>query len=140
MKLVVVLVLAVAIVNVDNYMIKIGNILINPDSIDTVLKDKDAIQIIYKNGVVKNFFENTIGIPYTQFIDELLKLSEKKDDKKAPKYILKERRSCGFERRFTLPNDVDTESIKANFKNGILSITLGKKAIATPKQIAIEAC
>ena len=67
-------------------------------------------------------------------------VTEKKDDKKAPKYILKERRSCSFERRFTLPNDVDTESIKANFKNGILSITLGKKAIATPKQIAIEAC
>ena len=67
-------------------------------------------------------------------------VTEKKEDKKAPKYILKERRSCSFERRFTLPNDVDTESIKANFKNGILSITMGKKAIATPKQIAIEAC
>ena len=87
MKLVVVLVLVVAIVNVDNYMIKIGNILINPDSIDTVLKDKDAIQIIYKNGVVKNFFGNTIGIPYTQFIDELLELSEKKDDKNLLKLL-----------------------------------------------------
>lgn len=87
MKLVVVLVLAVAIVNVDNYMIKIGNILINPDSIDTVLKDKDAIQIIYKNGVVKNFFGNTIGIPYTQFIDELIELSEKKEDRKLLKLL-----------------------------------------------------
>ena len=87
MKLVVVLVPAVDIVNVDNYMIKIGNILINPDSIDTVLKDKDAIQIIYKNGVVKNFFGNTIGIPYTQFIDELLELSEKKDDKNLLKLL-----------------------------------------------------
>ena len=87
MKLVVVLVLAVDIVNVDNYMIKIGNILINPDSIDTVLKDKDAIQIIYKNGVVKNFFGNTIGIPYTQFINELLELSEKKDDKNLLKLL-----------------------------------------------------
>lgn len=87
MKLVVVLALAVAIVNADNYMIKIGNILINPDSIDTVLKDKDAIQIIYKNGVVKNFFGNTIGIPYTQFIDELLELSEKKDDKNLLKLL-----------------------------------------------------
>ena len=87
MKLDVVLVLAVAIVNVVDYMIKIGNILINPDSIDTVLKDKDAIQIIYKNGVVKNFFGNTIGIPYTQFIDELLELSEKKDDKNLLKLL-----------------------------------------------------
>ena len=68
-------------------MIKIGNILIDPDSIDTVLKDKDAIQIIYKNGVVKNFFGNTIGIPYTQFIDELIELSEKKEDKKLLKLL-----------------------------------------------------
>ena len=69
MKLDVVLVLAVAIVNVVDYMIKIGNILIDPDSIVTILKDKDAIQIIYKNGDVKNFASSSIRIPYTQFLD-----------------------------------------------------------------------
>ena len=58
-------------------MIKIGNILIDPNSIITVLKDKDAIQIIYKNGVVKNFNSSSIGIPYTQFIVELIELSER---------------------------------------------------------------
>lgn len=61
------------------------------------------------------------------------------EDKKT-KYILKERRNCSFERRFTLPNDVDLESIKANFKNGILTINMTKKTVAAPKQIAIEAC
>lgn len=68
-------------------MIKIGNILIDPDSIVTVLKDKDAIQIIYKNGVVKNFISPSIGIPYTQFIDELIELSEKKEDRKLLKLL-----------------------------------------------------
>lgn len=87
MKLDVVLVLAVAIVNVVDYMIKIGNILIDPDSIITVLKDKDAIQIIYKNGVVKNFNSSSIEIPYTQFIDELIELSEKKEDRKLLKLL-----------------------------------------------------
>lgn len=87
MKLDVVLVLAVAIVNVVDYMIKIGNILIDPDSIVTILKDKDAIQIIYKNGVVKNFAPSSIGIPYTQFIDELIELSEKKEDRKLLKLL-----------------------------------------------------
>ena len=65
---------------------------------------------------------------------------EDKKDKKKPKYILKERRSTSFERRFTLPTDVDADSIKANFKNGILTINMTKKAIAAPKKIAIEAC
>ena len=68
-------------------MIKIGNILIDPDSIITVLKDKDAIQIIYKNGVVKNFNSSSIEIPYTQFIDELIELSEKKEDRKLLKLL-----------------------------------------------------
>ena len=32
------------------------------------------------------------------------------------------------------------ELFKANFKNGILTINMQKKAIAAPKHIAIEAC
>ena len=72
-------------------------------------------------------------------VEETKETKEDKKDKKA-KYILKERRSTSFERRFTLPADVDAESIKANFKNGILTINMTKKAIAAPKHIAIEAC
>ena len=71
--------------------------------------------------------------------EETKETKEDKKDKKS-KYILKERRSSSFERRFTLPADVDTESISANFKNGILTINMAKKAIAAPKRIAIEAC
>lgn len=65
--------------------------------------------------------------------------AEEKKDKKE-KYILKERRYSSFERRFTLPADVDSEGITANFKNGVLTINMTKKAIAAPKKIAIEAC
>ena len=64
---------------------------------------------------------------------------EDKKDKKKTKYILKERRYNEFSRRFALPSDVDEESISANFKNGILSINMKKKAIAAPKKIAIMA-
>ena len=64
---------------------------------------------------------------------------EDKKDKKS-KYILKERRYSSFERRFTLPDDVDTEAISANFKNGLLTINKEKKAHSSPKQITIEAC
>lgn len=63
---------------------------------------------------------------------------EKKDDKKT-KYILKERHTSSFSRRFTLPSDADSETIKANFKNGVLIINMQKKALASPKRIAIEA-
>ena len=64
---------------------------------------------------------------------------EDKKDKKKPKYILKERRYSEFSRIFALPSYVDEESISANFKNGILSINMKKKAVVAPKKIAIMA-
>lgn len=63
---------------------------------------------------------------------------EKKSDKKE-KYILKERHSQAFCRRFTLPSDVDSEGITASFTNGVLTINLQKKPVAAPKKIAITA-
>lgn len=63
---------------------------------------------------------------------------EEKNERKE-KYILKERRFCSFERRFSLPQDVDTESIKATFANGILTVNMSKKPNAAPTKIAIMA-
>ncbi|HEV8699861.1 MAG TPA: Hsp20/alpha crystallin family protein [Candidatus Polarisedimenticolia bacterium] len=49
-------------------------------------------------------------------------------------------RSYGtFTRSFTLPNAVDTERIKADFKDGVLQVTLPTREEAKPKQIAINA-
>jgi HSP20 family protein len=44
-----------------------------------------------------------------------------------------------FTRSFTLPNTVDANSIKAEFKDGVLRITLPKREEAKPKQIQIQA-
>ena len=43
-----------------------------------------------------------------------------------------------FCRSFTLPSDVDSENIKADFSNGILSITLPKSEKVKPRQIEIN--
>jgi len=42
-----------------------------------------------------------------------------------------------FSRSFTLPSVVDTEKIKAEFKDGVLRVTLPKRDEAKPKQISI---
>ena len=62
---------------------------------------------------------------------------EKKDKKK--NYFVKECYTSSFSRSFSLPTDIDEDSISATFKNGILSVNMKKKAIATPKKIAIAA-
>ena len=49
-----------------------------------------------------------------------------------------ERRYGSFYRAFTLPNTVDPDSVNANYDNGVLKITLAKKAEAKPKQIKVN--
>lgn len=68
-------------------MIKIGNILIDPNDISSVHQEMKSIhpvpnqpiQIIYKNGVVKNFTSSEIGMSYSDFIDSFLKIKEKEE-------------------------------------------------------------
>ena len=49
-----------------------------------------------------------------------------------------ERRYGSFARSFTLPTTIDTESVNANYENGVLKIELSKRAEAKPKQIKVN--
>ena len=49
-----------------------------------------------------------------------------------------ERRYGTFSRSFTLPNTVDNDSVSANYDKGLLTISLGKRADAKPKQIKVN--
>lgn len=49
-----------------------------------------------------------------------------------------ERRYGTFTRSFTLPQTVDTNSIKASYEHGVLAIHLAKKEAAKPKQVKVE--
>jgi HSP20 family protein len=49
-----------------------------------------------------------------------------------------ERAYGAFSRSFTLPNVVDTDKIKAEYKDGVLRVTLPQRDEAKPKQISIQ--
>jgi HSP20 family protein len=49
-----------------------------------------------------------------------------------------ERQYGSFTRVFTLPSSVDTGQVSANYDNGVLKITLAKKAEVKPKQIKVS--
>src|SRR5256714_9856951 len=49
-----------------------------------------------------------------------------------------ERRYGSFSRSFTLPNSVDPENVKADYRDGVLNIELAKRAEAKPKQIKVS--
>jgi len=68
------------------------------------------------------------------------KKEEAKEEKKKD-YVVSERRYGSFERYFTLPEGVDTNKIAANFKKGVLTVTLPKtvEAQKQEKKIAVKA-
>jgi HSP20 family protein len=53
-------------------------------------------------------------------------------------YHIREKRIGSFERSIMLPTDVQTDKAKADFENGILTITLPKADEVKPKTITIK--
>jgi HSP20 family protein len=53
-------------------------------------------------------------------------------------YALYERQFGSFSRSFSLPDIADGERIDANLTNGVLTLTIGKKAEAKPRKIALK--
>ncbi len=60
------------------------------------------------------------------------------EEKKKENFHRIERRYGRFTRSFTLPAIMDAENVNAVFENGILSVTLPRKAEFKPKQITIS--
>ena len=76
-----------------------------------------------------------------EFKDNTLNISgERKYEKKSDnnECCRVERNYGKFERSFGLPNTVNTEKINAEYKNGILNITLSKTEKALPKEVNID--
>ena len=65
---------------------------------------------------------------------------ERKFEKKVTedKYLRVERAYGSFSRSFSLANTVNAEAIKAEYKNGVLTLTVPKREEAKPKQIKVN--
>lgn len=57
---------------------------------------------------------------------------------KEDNYLRIERTYGSFSRSFSLPNSVNSEAIKAEYKNGVLTVELPKRAESKPKQVKIS--
>lgn len=62
--------------------------------------------------------------------------SVSKNEKNGYKRV--ERVYGSFYRRFTLPDTADADSIKAESRNGVLEISIAKKAAAQPRRIEVQ--
>jgi HSP20 family protein len=73
--------------------------------------------------------------------DNILTVSSRKEEAREEKddgYLIRERCHTEFARTFVLPKDVDRENIKAEFKNGLLSVRIAKAPEAKPRRIDVK--
>ena len=68
-----------------------------------------------------------------------LKGERKFEEQKSGRGFHRIERSYGsFVRAFSLPESVDSDKVKADYKSGVLTVTLPKKEVAKPKTINVQ--
>jgi HSP20 family protein len=65
-------------------------------------------------------------------------VKKEKEEKKGEKTVYSERAYGMVSRSFTLPVGVDTKDAKAEYKDGLLSVTLPKKGNGAAKRLAVS--
>ena len=83
---------------------------------------------VKKQDVTVNYQDNQLSITGERKSEEV---KEKKD------YLRKERIYGNFHRVYTLPQSIDPNKITANFKDGILTVSVPKTEESKPKQVKI---
>jgi HSP20 family protein len=98
-------------------------------------ESKDDVRLIFEvPGMDKDDIKVTIK-------ERVLTVSgERKEQEKIEdvNYIVSEISSDSFRRSFTLPKTVDTESVTADYRQGLLSVSLDKIPEVKPKEIDIS--
>jgi HSP20 family protein len=90
---------------------------------------KAELPEVNKDDVKVNLHDNTLSISGERRFE---------NEQKRDGYHRVERSYGEFYRSFTLPPNVNTDAINAQFKDGVLRLTLPKKEEAKPKQISVK--
>ena len=65
-------------------------------------------------------------------------VKQEKEEKKGEKVVHSERSYGMVSRSFTLPTDVDAKAAKAEYKDGVLNLTLPKKSNGSAKRVSVS--
>jgi HSP20 family protein len=104
----------------------------NDDVVNQLVKAEPTVNIIDKNGVYKikvsapGFKKKDfkVAVEDGSLIISAETNAEKKEEKKS--YVRKEFSASSFARSFHLPDNITLGHIKANYKSGLLNITINK--------------
>lgn len=98
-------------------------------------ESKDNISLTFE---IPGFAKDEIKVTIKEKVLTVSGEREKEEKKEDVNYLVSEIKTGSFQRSFTLPRTVDTESVKADHKNGMLIVTLAKVPEAKPKEIEVS--
>lgn len=107
---------------------------INAPRVDIIERDADVVVKAELPGVEKK----NIDISVTENTVTIKGSSESREEKKEGDYHRSEIRRGSFARTLALPCTVDSEKVKAAFRDGILEITLPKTVKTKRHSVAID--
>jgi HSP20 family protein len=117
-----------------------GGVLLAPYGVD-VREDADHIYVeaelpgFKKDEIDINLENQTLTIS-AEHREEHDGHDGNKNDKS--EWLLRERRYSRFQRSFTLPPTVDSQTVQAKLNDGVLSITLNKREESKPRRITVS--
>jgi HSP20 family protein len=109
----------------------------SPARIKVEVTEKDGAYLVHAElpGVKKEDIQLTIDGAQVTLAAEI---KREKDAKEGERILHTERVYGKVTRSFTLPQDIDDAAAQAKFADGVLELTLPKKAAAQRKQITIQ--
>jgi len=116
--------------NLDNSAMRSSTTILRGDLVDEGDRLLLAAEIpgVKKEDVKVTYFENTLTISGERDTFQLPEGAE---------WLKNERISGKFSRSFKLPNDIDSSKITAEYKDGLILVSLTKSEKAKPKEIKI---
>lgn len=60
------------------------------------------------------------------------------DDNERQRVYARERASGHFDRSVSLPDDIDPDHVKANYRDGVLQVSIARRETPQPKRICIQ--
>jgi len=102
----------------------------------SMVETNDSVQLfVFAPGILKESINLSLQGPALTL--QLERPFPQKDDKKV--HLSLERFYGKLSRVFTLPENIDSEKVKASYKDGVLQVEVGKKAPVEPRKIEVVA-
>ena len=100
-----------------------------------VMENADALTI---KAAVPGIKPEDLEITYNNNVLTIKGEIKEETETQEPRYHVRERRFGTFSRSFSLPVNVNPDAIQADYKQGVLTLTLPKTEEAKPKRITVQ--